>query len=417
MPTEDYYYCDNFFKKMTDLESPKKTNDCYFYYYSTCSKGDSCGFRHEPSALGCETMCAFWKEGKCLNVHCNFRHMELRKNRKAIPCYWETQPGGCLKPHCPFMHQKSRGINQRDEKDITENTLPENCNQANNYKGTLSGTPVDSLVVNFEEESDSENTPIKVANKVGESPEVKTLDEIKLEKITAACAAFYSYPDQAMDFSEETSSDDLRHKIMQKTRKRQTASIKRKLTPEELAHILGGETSDRNSIAHARSKLGFDESKTTEFKVKSLAEIRAEKRPEDPKTNIKSDERKRKHSPIRLSRNKIAKLDNPLKIKETIDETEVTSTSPDVPVLEKQLQRPLRKLNLSKLKVPTDDMQTSTETETTNKNFESVKIEIKRTNSSKSLEEDLLSDDNDDDDVNFKAEDDLLNEIDNLLND
>lgn len=66
------------------------------------------------------------------------------------------------------MHQKSRGINQRDEKgkclfgllislltyiftDITENTLPENCNQANNYKGTLSGTPVDSLVVNFEE--------------------------------------------------------------------------------------------------------------------------------------------------------------------------------------------------------------------------------------------------------------------------
>lgn len=23
---------------MTDLESPKKNNDCYFYYYSTCVK-------------------------------------------------------------------------------------------------------------------------------------------------------------------------------------------------------------------------------------------------------------------------------------------------------------------------------------------------------------------------------------------
>ncbi|VEN56080.1 unnamed protein product [Callosobruchus maculatus] len=93
---------------MTDLESPKKNNDCYFYYYSTCAKGDSCGFRHEPSALGSETICSFWKEGKCVNIHCNFRHMELRKNRKAIPCYWETQPVGCLKAHCPFMHQKPK---------------------------------------------------------------------------------------------------------------------------------------------------------------------------------------------------------------------------------------------------------------------------------------------------------------------
>lgn len=34
--------------------------------------------------------------------------MELRKNRKAIPCYWETQPVGCLKEHCPFLHQHPR---------------------------------------------------------------------------------------------------------------------------------------------------------------------------------------------------------------------------------------------------------------------------------------------------------------------
>ncbi|KPI98191.1 Zinc finger CCCH domain-containing protein 11A [Papilio xuthus] len=87
------------------MESPRKFNDCYFYYYSTCIKGDNCVFRHEPSALGCETMCTAWQQGKCLDKRCKLRHMELRKNRKQIPCYWENQPGGCRKKHCPFMHK------------------------------------------------------------------------------------------------------------------------------------------------------------------------------------------------------------------------------------------------------------------------------------------------------------------------
>ncbi|XP_063537906.1 uncharacterized protein LOC134747231 [Cydia strobilella] len=87
------------------MESPRKFNDCYFYYYSTCTKGDNCVFRHEPSALGCETMCTAWQQGKCMDKRCKLRHMELRKNRKQIPCYWENQPGGCRKKHCPFMHK------------------------------------------------------------------------------------------------------------------------------------------------------------------------------------------------------------------------------------------------------------------------------------------------------------------------
>ncbi|KAL4713510.1 hypothetical protein ACJJTC_010495 [Scirpophaga incertulas] len=68
-------------------------------------EGDNCVFRHEPSALGCETMCAAWQQGKCMDKNCKLRHMELRKNRKQIPCYWENQPGGCRKKHCPFMHK------------------------------------------------------------------------------------------------------------------------------------------------------------------------------------------------------------------------------------------------------------------------------------------------------------------------
>ena len=36
--------------------------------------------------------------------------MFKQKNRKSIPCYWETQPGGCRKPHCSFMHKNARTI-------------------------------------------------------------------------------------------------------------------------------------------------------------------------------------------------------------------------------------------------------------------------------------------------------------------
>lgn len=97
--------------------------DCYFYYYSTCTKvsdllfrvnfkpsecvfqGEHCAFRHEPSALGCETVCRLWREGKCGNKQCQLRHMELKKDRKSIPCFWENKPGGCRKPHCAFFHQ------------------------------------------------------------------------------------------------------------------------------------------------------------------------------------------------------------------------------------------------------------------------------------------------------------------------
>ena len=39
--TTNFFLCfslDNFFSKMTDFETPRKNNDCYFYYYSTCTK-------------------------------------------------------------------------------------------------------------------------------------------------------------------------------------------------------------------------------------------------------------------------------------------------------------------------------------------------------------------------------------------
>ncbi|XP_009075506.1 PREDICTED: zinc finger CCCH domain-containing protein 11A [Acanthisitta chloris] len=85
-------------------------DDCYFYFYSTCNKGDSCAFRHCEAALGSETVCTLWQEGRCFRNVCRFRHMEIDKKRSEIACYWENQPGGCQKYNCAFHHTKGRYI-------------------------------------------------------------------------------------------------------------------------------------------------------------------------------------------------------------------------------------------------------------------------------------------------------------------
>ncbi|KAM6192026.1 zinc finger CCCH domain-containing protein 11A isoform 1-T5 [Sarcoramphus papa] len=85
-------------------------DDCYFYFYSTCNKGDSCSFRHCEAALGNETVCTLWQEGRCFRNICRFRHMEIDKKRSEIPCYWENQPVGCQKSNCAFHHTKGRYV-------------------------------------------------------------------------------------------------------------------------------------------------------------------------------------------------------------------------------------------------------------------------------------------------------------------
>ncbi|XP_062998054.1 zinc finger CCCH domain-containing protein 11A isoform X3 [Elgaria multicarinata webbii] len=85
-------------------------DDCYFYFYSTCTKGDSCPFRHCEAALGNETVCVLWQEGRCFRSICRFRHMEIDKKRSEIPCYWENQPVGCQKLNCAFHHNKGRFV-------------------------------------------------------------------------------------------------------------------------------------------------------------------------------------------------------------------------------------------------------------------------------------------------------------------
>ncbi|KAL0978117.1 hypothetical protein UPYG_G00166120 [Umbra pygmaea] len=110
-------------------------DDCYFFYYSSCAKGDSCPFRHCEAAMGSEVVCNLWQENRCFRQVCKFRHMEIKKNRKEIACYWENQPAGCQKPHCAFHHEKPRFIDgqyvppnknlaTKQEEDQREDPLP-----------------------------------------------------------------------------------------------------------------------------------------------------------------------------------------------------------------------------------------------------------------------------------------------------
>ncbi|XP_028170871.1 uncharacterized protein LOC114360370 isoform X2 [Ostrinia furnacalis] len=298
------------------MESPRKFNDCYFYYYSTCTKGDNCVFRHEPSALGCETMCTAWQQGKCLDKRCKLRHMELRKNRKQIPCYWENQPGGCRKKHCPFMHknpdartdgiapsQPAPPVPVNAASSLPEGVEPVPMGMAPSvpapapapapvpllwqqqrqvldsailgvlpassellgrrvmppHDAGYAALPVDPLVVNFEEESDNESAPSSTPTKTVSPDDAQRIARSKsqelllLERIQAEAAAFYSYD----ALPAEPSKD----------RKIVRTNLNTKYDRLSLDEISGKK---QQPVAERRNSL--------DFKVLSLDEIRARKK-------------------------------------------------------------------------------------------------------------------------------------------
>jgi hypothetical protein len=119
--------CINFFfqaghKIFRNMNSLRNNDDCYYYYNSTCLKGDRCMFRHEPSAIGCETVCLFWQRGNCAKQHCNFRHTALGMNRNMSPYYWKKQPGGRRTSHCSSQSQ-SPGSPPPEHKTRTEESV------------------------------------------------------------------------------------------------------------------------------------------------------------------------------------------------------------------------------------------------------------------------------------------------------
>lgn len=211
-------------------------DDCYFYYYSTCTKGDSCPFRHCEAAMGNETVCNLWQEGRCFRTVCKFRHMEITKNRKEIPCYWEKQPAGCQKPHCAFFHERPRYIEgmfvppdkvqgkseeQPHEEAAPPSAAPPPSNAANpQLRGVIkteTQEPVPSpthppVVINPADDDEDEEDQFSEEGedgKVGPSPRkitksgdplnfgVSTLEEIRLRKALKSSMKRAGYPIQS----------------------------------------------------------------------------------------------------------------------------------------------------------------------------------------------------------------------------
>lgn len=253
--------------------------------------------------------------------------------------------------------------------------------------------------------------------------------------------------------------DDLRQRILQRVKSKKIASqttMPRKLTPNELAHILGDSSLNHTDTSHIETLdvlPPYKKRKTTEIevtqdiKIKTLEEIRAERsnRPEIFSNPSKdSQTRKRTHSAIKLSRNMVQP--GPYETnKREVEEAEVSSTSNDEPDTQKNQipLKPLRKLNLKKIIAVSEEtnqtevirsetesimreMKTNSEEDvgSTSKNNDLVldqnKIGVnqEQSMSSKNIEESLLLlDDDVDMSINIKSEDDLFNEIDILLED
>ncbi|XP_039652794.1 zinc finger CCCH domain-containing protein 11A [Perca fluviatilis] len=222
-------------------------DDCYFFYYSTCTKGDSCPFRHCEAAMGSEIVCNLWQEGRCFRTVCKFRHMEITKNRKEISCYWENQAAGCQKPHCAFFHEKPRyidgifvppdkGLSRKEEQPHEEPSpppaapLPTAANpQLRGVIKTENQEPVPSpthppVVINpadDDEDEDDQYSEEGEDGKVGSSPRklpksgdslnfgVSTLEEIRLRKALKASMKRAGYPIQSADTSANGEKENI----------------------------------------------------------------------------------------------------------------------------------------------------------------------------------------------------------------
>lgn len=89
------------------MAAPVSTEDCYFFLYSTCKRGSSCAYRHNPFSRLNPVLCEEWNETRTCREDCPFRHSfyHLQKKRSDDLCYWEDKPEGCTKEFCEFKHR------------------------------------------------------------------------------------------------------------------------------------------------------------------------------------------------------------------------------------------------------------------------------------------------------------------------
>ncbi|UJR10445.1 hypothetical protein I4U23_014649 [Adineta vaga] len=88
----------------------KSNDDCFYFLTSSCTKGPTCTYRHNPSVLTCNVMCPAWLRGNCINPSCTLRHSAIQcpTSSNGISCFYENSSMGCLKPDCIYVHLRPR---------------------------------------------------------------------------------------------------------------------------------------------------------------------------------------------------------------------------------------------------------------------------------------------------------------------
>ncbi|KAF8795631.1 Zinc finger CCCH domain-containing protein like [Argiope bruennichi] len=344
------------------MATQSSLQDCYFYFYSSCAKGDECPFRHCELALGTETVCSLWREGRCFRSNCKFRHMESRINRAMIPCYWENQPGGCRKPHCVFLHRKLRNgvqvikdtpgliLPTSDGKispklpDLNETSIvPSKTSLVekvveHSEVPDSSLTPVPPLVLSFDEgeESDAESvtsTPVKQGDKKttitrnisakasGAVEEkdfgIKTLEQIRMEKIHKESDSYYGTETEYLALPKDSSLD----------KNLPSSILETKLSGVDEETDLRGRLSNKrnsplNKVNSVKRLINFKKQNTDQeevcsnkldFKIKTLEEIRREKENKQNKLDVACSNSlddlptSEKKNPLNITTEKISK--------------------------------------------------------------------------------------------------------------
>ncbi|OWF40385.1 zinc finger CCCH domain-containing protein 11A-like [Mizuhopecten yessoensis] len=163
----------------------KSNDDCFYFFSSSCAKGDQCVYRHCEAARQSTVTCVYWKQNRCKTDDCRYRHSEtiepIIQNKAELPCYFESIASGCTRPMCPFQHLKPRPKNipktssssaniitlvDATEEDEMSQPMPGSLAETHSNYSLPSdiGPVIDPIIVNPGEDSDFDspyNSPVK----------------------------------------------------------------------------------------------------------------------------------------------------------------------------------------------------------------------------------------------------------------
>eukprot|EP00239_Pterosperma_sp_CCMP1384_P006397 CAMPEP_0197856286 /NCGR_PEP_ID=MMETSP1438-20131217/28292_1 /TAXON_ID=1461541 /ORGANISM="Pterosperma sp., Strain CCMP1384" /LENGTH=309 /DNA_ID=CAMNT_0043471695 /DNA_START=505 /DNA_END=1431 /DNA_ORIENTATION=- len=135
------------------LPQEKSLEDCYYFFFKTCTKGANCEFRHSDAAKERWTVCRYWVGGYCgTGNDCVYRH----PSRADMSWSWTPNPaetvctffkrGTCTKgAACPFVHpasNESASESQQDSGSMTMMQQPQVPQFGFTPQGTSFASPV-----------------------------------------------------------------------------------------------------------------------------------------------------------------------------------------------------------------------------------------------------------------------------------